>query len=302
QGDGHVRRAQLAVAEPRLSSHALRGGGPALPGRHDREPHRPLRALHPHLLRQPRPAPDPARTPAHPRRRAQARRGRGDRGDPRPPAAGHRRRARGARAPQPAAGGGRALILQYPADVAGLTLRVLEAGTGNDNVVLLHGVAARADRWRENLGPLSEAGLHPYALDLPGHGFSSHDPGFDYSAPAFAEVVAQFIVDRLGGRPTLLIGTSLGGHVTARLTLAHPELVSAAVLVGPTGMRPLGEARRDAIARGIVDASLEGTRAKLKWLVHDPALATEAWALEESRINGARGTHAAIEQLAAYFR
>lgn len=179
---------------------------------------------------------------------------------------------------------------------------MLEAGTGDDNVVLLHGVAARADRWRENLVPLSEAGLHLYALDLPGHGFSSHDPGFDYSAPAFAEVVAQFIVDRLGGRPTLLIGTSLGGHVTARLTLAHPELVSAAVLVGPTGMRPLGDERREAIARGIVDASLEGTRAKLKWLVHDPTLATEAWALEESRINGSRGTHAAIEQLAAYFR
>jgi 2-hydroxy-6-oxonona-2,4-dienedioate hydrolase len=194
------------------------------------------------------------------------------------------------------------LILQYPADVAGLTLRVLESGSGDDNVVLLHGVGARADRWRENLGPLSDAGLHLFALDLPGHGFSTSDPAIDYSAPGFADVVGQFVVDRLGGGPVVLIGTSLGGHVAARLTLAHPELVSAAVLVGPTGMRPLGPERRAAVATGIVDASLEGTRAKLTWLVHDSALVTDEWVLEEHRINSSRGTHAAIERLAAYFR
>ena len=61
-------------------------------------------------------------------------------------------------------------IISYPLEAGGVQTRVLECGTGGDTVVFMHGVGARADRWRSNLGPFAEAGYRCLAIDLPGHG------------------------------------------------------------------------------------------------------------------------------------
>ena len=49
-------------------------------------------------------------------------------------------------------------IIGYPFAAGATPTRVLECGSGERNLVLIHGLGARADRWRSNLEPLAEAG------------------------------------------------------------------------------------------------------------------------------------------------
>ena len=82
-------------------------------------------------------------------------------------------------------------MIFYPYGVDGTMVRVVEEGSGANVALLLHGVGARADRWRHNIGSLAGAGLHVYAIDLPGHGFSAKG-SFDYSLNGYASLVLRF--------------------------------------------------------------------------------------------------------------
>ncbi|HWS39141.1 MAG TPA: alpha/beta hydrolase [Actinoplanes sp.] len=113
-------------------------------------------------------------------------------------------------------------------DRAGTTVSCLDSETGDDVVVLLHGLAGSA---REML-PTAEALLPEHrviAVDQRGHGHSTRRPG-DVSRRAYTDDVAA-VVDRLAGRPVTLVGQSMGGH-TAMLTAAwHPGLVKRLVML-----------------------------------------------------------------------
>jgi 2-hydroxy-6-oxonona-2,4-dienedioate hydrolase len=191
-------------------------------------------------------------------------------------------------------------VISYPYGVDGTTIRVIEQGSGDNVCLLLHGVGARADRWRHNVSSLADAGLHVYAIDLPGHGFS--DKGsFDYSVNGYASLVLHFL-DSIGADRCVLIGTSLGGHVQAAVTCRDPARVAALILVGALGITPLGASGRQAVANSILDASPDGIHAKLNRVIHDPGLVTDEWVHEESLINGSPGASSAFGALAEYFQ
>ncbi len=193
-------------------------------------------------------------------------------------------------------------MLEYPWQVDGALTRVLEAGGEGVPTVLLHGVGARADRWRENIDPLADAGLHVFALDLPGHGFATKGAGFDdYSVSGYAKFLKRFL-DSIGADRAVLIGTSLGGHIAARLTCEAPERVAALVMVGTLGLVPLGEEGCDQLAASLADTSEDGIRAKLARVIHDPALVTPEWVRAEARINSSPGAQESFAALGAYFR
>ncbi len=178
----------------------------------------------------------------------------------------------------PAEGPGR--VIAYPAGAGAVRTRVLEAGSGDHAVLMLHGVGARADRWMANLPGLAAAGLHTYAVDFPGHGFAEKGPALDYSVAGFAEFVLE-LMDTLQLSSCSLVGTSLGGHVAARIAVDAPDRVRSLTLVGPMGMVPTGIAVRRALAQSIVDTSREGIADKLRALVYDDALVTDSWIEEE---------------------
>src|SRR5581483_10517915 len=131
-------------------------------------------------------------------------------------------------------------IKQYPMSVsippgdATISTRILEAGSGDDVVFCVHGVGARADRFRQTLQPLAAAGYHAYALDLPGHGFATKG-ALPLSVPYYAEYVAAIIAQLEAGRVTLL-GTSLGGHIGGYLTILENAHIDLLVIVGPIGV------------------------------------------------------------------
>jgi len=190
------------------------------------------------------------------------------------------------------------VIEQYPLELDGVVTRVLEAGTGDDVVICLHGAGSRADRWRTALPLLAEAGFHLYAVDFPGHGMAAKPAGYPYGSPRFAAGVVE-LLDQVGTPGAAILGTSLGGHVAALVALQRPEQVWATVLIGAVGLvgRP---AEAAAPGSPIVDGSLAGTRAKLELLVHDHSLITDPWVHEESMVSTSPGAAEARAVLARY--
>lgn len=109
--------------------------------------------------------------------------------------------------------------------VNGVRLGFDVAGQGED-LVLLHGGSGR----RQAFGPLRAdlCSWRTWALDLRGHGQSTHTPGA-YRLEQFAEDVAAFLDQRLEG-PAVVYGHSFGGHVALVLAAGHPGLVRALVV------------------------------------------------------------------------
>ena len=182
----------------------------------------------------------------------------------------------------------------YPVVAASATIRALECGIGDDILVCLHGAGSRADRFEQNLPGLAARGYHVFALDFPGHGFAAKPGEFEYGARFFADVVQDFLHQL--DRPVVFVGTSLGGHVAAMVACREPDRVRAAVLVGAVGLVPfeLG------ITPPLGKAGAEATRAKLEFLVHDPALVTDQWVAQETRINSSPGATDALARLNTY--
>jgi 2-hydroxy-6-oxonona-2,4-dienedioate hydrolase len=187
-------------------------------------------------------------------------------------------------------------ISQYPLGVDGIVTRVLEAGVGDNVLVCFHGSGSRADRWRPFMTLLADYGYHVYAVDYPGHGLAQKPAGYAYGSAKFGEFAIAF-VDQLDFPRVTLLGTSLGGHVAALVSLARPERIKGCVLIGAVGLVPI-ERSSGGTASPVIDTSLAGTRAKLEYLVADPSIVTDAWVHEESMINSSPGAREAMKQLA----
>ena len=195
----------------------------------------------------------------------------------------------------------RADAICYPIAFEGVLTRVFEAGRGQKSLLFIHGLGARADRWRHNLGAVADAGRRAIALDLPGHGFAAKDATFPHGMPAYADFVRAAIRGLELDRP-VLVGTSLGGHIAAAVACAAPDLVSGLVLIGSTGLFPIGDEARERLASRAVDRSIPGIESKAKTVFFDPSLASERFITEEHRVNNSPGADAVFNVLAEYFR
>jgi pimeloyl-ACP methyl ester carboxylesterase len=192
------------------------------------------------------------------------------------------------------------IVLEYPVGVGSTITRVLEVPGTTTPVVLVHGAGARADRWRTSLSALSALGHRAIAFDLPGHGLATKGPGLEYNVPAFATYV-EGVLDALDIDEALLVGTSLGAHVLGTVALNRPSLAKKLVLVGPTGVFPLGVEGRRAVANNLRNTSREGIRRKLGGVMAPGAMISEDMVDEEYRINNSPGASESFERLANYF-
>lgn len=109
-------------------------------------------------------------------------------------------------------------------------LSVIVWGHDKPELVLLHGGGQNAHTWDAMAADLRRPLI---AVDLPGHGRSSHRTDRDYWPRRNAEVVAAAL-RQLAGDPVVVVGMSLGGLTGIRLGAAHPELVRALVIVDVT--------------------------------------------------------------------
>jgi pimeloyl-ACP methyl ester carboxylesterase len=190
-------------------------------------------------------------------------------------------------------------VIQYPIAANGVTTRVLDSGGQGDLLLMLHGVGARADRFRFNVDGLGKAGYRAVAVDLPGHGLA--DKGAQsYSVPYYADFVIG-LLNALGTDRAGLIGTSLGGNIGAQVAVMAPERVSSLVMIGTMGVVPLGLETRTAISMSIRNRAKDGIGGKLRFVLHRHELITEEWIEEEFRINNSPGSDEAFELISEYF-
>ncbi|MDX1874122.1 alpha/beta fold hydrolase [Mycolicibacterium sp. 120266] len=152
--------------------------------------------------------------------------------------------------------------------------RVLEAGSG-ETLVLMPGTGGHLEAYSHNIAAFAEH-YHVIAYDYPGHGYTTLADA-DLELDTYVEHLAS-LLDAFGTTKAHLNGESLGGWVAIKFAAAHPDRVGKLVLNTPGGtmarpevmekIRGLSQAAAD-------DPSEERIRARLEWLMADPASVTD---------------------------
>ena len=130
-------------------------------------------------------------------------------------------------------------------EIKGLNIHVKKMGQGEPVFVLLHGFAASLYSWQAVMEPLSQIGT-VIAFDRPGFGLSDHPLTWQGQNPYSAEAQVDLVIsllDHFGVQQAILVGNSAGGTVSMQVALAHPERISALILVDPTVYRGGGSSR-----------------------------------------------------------
>jgi pimeloyl-ACP methyl ester carboxylesterase len=119
--------------------------------------------------------------------------------------------------------------IQY-ADIGGVKVRYIKAGTGGRNLVLLHTLRTQLDLFEKVIPELAKY-FTVYALDYPGHGYSDI-PKAQYDADFFVQSVKAFL-EALSLREVTLCGVSIGGSIALILAACRNERVACVVAVNP---------------------------------------------------------------------
>jgi len=99
-------------------------------------------------------------------------------------------------------------------------------------VVLLHGWINSWDVWRETMIYIAEQHrFKVYALDFWGLGESAKENTAPFKLDSYVSMVYQFL-EIMGIYQAPIIGHSMGGTVSLRMALEHPDLVAKVGVVG----------------------------------------------------------------------
>ena len=118
-------------------------------------------------------------------------------------------------------------------DLHGDRVAYLDEGSGDEVILLIHGMAGSSNTWRSVIGPLSRK-YRVVAPDLLGHGASAKPRG-DYSLGAFA-VWLRDLLDEIGVARATAVGQSLGGGVAMQFSYQHPDYCQRLVLISSGGL------------------------------------------------------------------
>ena len=113
------------------------------------------------------------------------------------------------------------------------TMAFLDGGQG-ETVLCLHGFGANKDNWPRMAKSLTGS-YRVVAPDLPGFGESSQNWEKTYGADDQVKRLHGF-VEQLGLKRFHLVGNSMGGLISARYTLAHPDRVVTLGLFNAAGV------------------------------------------------------------------
>lgn len=186
-------------------------------------------------------------------------------------------------------------------EVCGARTRVVIASVPaprDDPVLLVHGVGAWAENWRQVMPGIAGSGRDAIAMDLPGFGESDRIRGMRYfdpgrldgepapavrwwkrepgTATSYAVFVHQ-LADVLEIDRFHLVGQSLGGAIAYMAAVWRPERVRSLTLVAPGGLGAefARELRLLTIPGmsllGFLRSSPAGARAALASCFHDPS-------------------------------
>ena len=121
-------------------------------------------------------------------------------------------------------------------EAGGYRLHYFEAGQSEGTPLLLvHGLGARGEDWRAMIPALIASGFHVYAPDLPGYGRSSRPADASYSI-AMEEAAVVSFMQAVHLTRADVGGWSMGGWISMKLALDHPEMVNKLVVYDSAGI------------------------------------------------------------------
>ena len=170
--------------------------------------------------------------------------------------------------------------------------KYLERGSGDEALVLLHGIGGCADVWEPQLAAFSSR-YRVVAWYMPGYGGSPPLPEMTF--PALADALAA-LIDRLDTPRVHLVGHSMGGAIALAVAARRRDLVASLSLIATAGLGP-------EINAAFIDAFVRAGRRReaqeaLAMLVHDPALVSRAMVEETLRYKRLDGVAAALATVA----
>ena len=112
-------------------------------------------------------------------------------------------------------------------------IRYLESGNSKKTLVLVHGLGASAERWN-NVIPCFAENYRVLVPDLIGFGYSDK-PLVDYTPDFFSDFLKKFFTATKTERASV-VGSSLGGQVSAEFAISHPQDVEKLILASPAGV------------------------------------------------------------------
>jgi len=135
--------------------------------------------------------------------------------------------------------------------------RTPAAGPQGPAILLVHGFGASTDHWRFNIPVLAQH-YEVHALDLLGFGRSAKPEGPTYGGALWRDQLVAYVRERIG-RPTVLVGNSLGGFAALAAGAALGEQAAGVVLLNAAG--PFSDEQAEpqgwgAIARRTIGAAL----------------------------------------------
>ena len=160
-------------------------------------------------------------------------------------------------------------------DAGGIRTRYIETGFQHgpdaEAVVFIHGTGGHLEAFNKNIFHHGQY-MRAFALDMIGHGFSSK-PDHPYEIRHYVKHLKDFC-DAKGLKKIHVHGESLGGWIAAQFAIDHPDRTAKLALntagglnSDPVVLKRVYEVTKKAVA----EASMDTVRARLQWLVHNPA-------------------------------
>ncbi len=118
-------------------------------------------------------------------------------------------------------------------EIDGHKIRYLKSGNSKNILVLIHGLGASAERWNPVI-PLFAEHFSVIVPDLIGFGYSDK-PTVDYTPDFFSEFLEKFFSATNIVRPSI-IGSSLGGQISAEYAASNSDDIEKLILVSPAGI------------------------------------------------------------------
>ena len=189
-------------------------------------------------------------------------------------------------------------------EVDGIRVHYQEAGEKtNPALVLIHGFASSTLVWSKVFLRLAQAGFRVIAVDLLGFGYSGKPRNGEYTIAGQAALLMR-LLERLGIKRAILVGSSYGGAVAATCALDHSQRVEKLVLIGTVNNNQplrykLMRVFSSPVLGDVVSPLLIGSRRLLRKRmkrVYD----RHSWVLDERRVDArhfplrASGTQRAI--------
>jgi pimeloyl-ACP methyl ester carboxylesterase len=139
-----------------------------------------------------------------------------------------------------------------------IELNYKEYGSGDNNLIILHGFLGSLDNWHSLATDWGNNGLHVYVVDQRNHGKSPHTSA--HSIPLMVDDVKDFMTQHNITKSNIM-GHSMGGKVAMQFALTYPLLTHKLIVVD-MAPKPYRNGAHDDVFKAInnVDLSKAQTR------------------------------------------